>query len=36
MKTWRCIICDYVHEGDDAPGTCPVCGVDATNFEEVA
>jgi rubrerythrin len=36
MKHWRCIICDYVHEGEDAPAACPVCGVDATNFEEVA
>jgi len=35
MKKWRCVICDYVHGGEDAPSSCPVCGVDATNFEEV-
>jgi len=36
MKKWRCIICDYLHEGDDAPAICPICGVDSSNFEEVA
>ncbi|WP_183362965.1 rubredoxin-like domain-containing protein [Geomonas limicola] len=36
MKKWRCIICDHIHEGDDPPATCPVCGVDSSNFEEVA
>jgi rubrerythrin len=35
MKKWRCVICDYIHEGEEAPESCPLCGVDATNFEEV-
>lgn len=32
---WRCIVCDYIHEGEAPPDICPVCGVDASNFERV-
>lgn len=35
MKKWRCIICDYIHEGDEPPEFCPVCGAGRDNFEEV-
>ena len=30
-----CKVCGYVHEGKEAPATCPVCKVDASNFEAV-
>lgn len=23
--TWRCLNCGYLHEGEDAPKTCPAC-----------
>jgi len=26
-KRWKCTVCDYIHEGDEAPDVCPVCGV---------
>ncbi len=32
---WRCLVCDYIHEGDEPPEVCPVCGVDASNFVKV-
>lgn len=32
---WRCLVCDYIHEGDQPPEICPVCGVDSSNFEKV-
>lgn len=32
-KSWRCSVCGYSHTGDDPPGACPVCGVDAARFE---
>jgi rubredoxin len=32
-KRWRCTVCGYVHAGDEPPGVCPVCGVDAAKFE---
>ena len=35
MKKWVCSVCGYVHEGDEAPEICPLCGVDASQFEEV-
>ncbi len=34
MKKWRCIICDYIHEGDEPPADCRECGVCRDNFEE--
>ena len=35
MKKWRCGVCGYVHEGDEPPDTCPVCGAGKSLFEEV-
>lgn len=32
---WRCLVCDYIHEGDEPPEICPVCGVDSSNFVKV-
>ncbi len=32
---WRCQVCDYIHEGDEPPEICPVCGVDSSNFVKV-
>lgn len=33
-KKWVCKVCGYVHEGDEAPEKCPMCGVGKENFEE--
>jgi len=33
MKQWRCTVCDYVHEGDEPPDSCPVCDAPASEFE---
>ncbi|AKJ63469.1 FAD-dependent oxidoreductase [Kiritimatiella glycovorans] len=30
---WRCTVCGYVHEGDEPPEECPVCGAPAEQFE---
>ena len=34
MKKWVCTVCGYVHEGNEAPEICPLCGVGAEMFEE--
>ena len=34
MKKWICIVCDYVHEGENAPEICPLCQVSADEFTE--
>ncbi len=34
MKRWRCPVCDYVHEGDAPPETCPVCTAPGELFTE--
>ncbi len=31
-KTWKCDLCGYVHNGDDAPQSCPVCGAEQRHF----
>ena len=33
MKRWICTVCDYVHEGDQPPEACPVCGAPASDFQ---
>jgi rubredoxin len=35
MKKWKCIVCGYIHEGEEPPETCPVCGADKSKFVEV-
>ena len=35
MKKWRCTVCGYIHQGDEPPDKCPVCGADKSLFEEV-
>ncbi|MDY0131729.1 MAG: rubredoxin [Desulforegulaceae bacterium] len=32
MKQWECTVCGYIHEGDEPPETCPVCGVGKSAF----
>jgi len=36
VKKYRCVPCDYIHEGEAPPDVCPVCGVGSEHFEEVA
>ena len=36
MESWRCTVCDYVHEGDEPPENCPVCDALASEFEPIA
>jgi len=33
---WRCLNCGYVHEGPEAPGTCPACAHPQAYFELLA
>jgi len=30
---WRCVVCNYVHEGPQPPDICPVCGKSKDFFE---
>ena len=34
MAKYVCIVCGYVHEGDEAPEFCPVCKAPAEKFEK--
>jgi len=33
---WRCLNCGYLHEGDEAPGSCPACAHPRDYFELLA
>lgn len=35
-KLWRCSVCGYVHEGEDAPDACPKCGAPKDKFVSLA
>lgn len=32
MSKFKCIVCNYIHEGDNAPEECPICHVGADKF----
>ncbi|MBO7169126.1 MAG: NADH peroxidase, partial [Rikenellaceae bacterium] len=34
-KKFRCLVCGYVHEGNEAPEKCPLCKVGKDKFVEV-
>jgi rubrerythrin len=34
-KQWRCVVCGYIHTGDEPPDVCPLCCVSRDQFEVV-
>jgi rubredoxin len=36
MKLWKCQVCGFVHEGEDAPLECPKCGAPREKFEALS
>lgn len=36
MKKYVCLVCGYVHNGDEPPATCPICNAPAEKFKESA
>ena len=35
MKKYVCLICGYVHSGDEPPAVCPICGAGVDKFKEM-
>lgn len=35
MKKWECTVCGYIHEGEEPPDECPLCGADKSQFVAV-
>lgn len=33
---WKCSVCNYLHNGEEAPEKCPKCGVPKEKFAEVS
>ena len=33
MKKYRCVICGYIHEGNEPPEKCPLCQMPSDKFE---
>ena len=36
MKKWKCTICNYIHNGDEPPAKCPICGAPASAFVDIS
>ncbi len=34
-KLFKCSVCNYIHEGDEAPDVCPKCGAPKEKFVEL-
>ena len=34
-KKFICTVCGYIHEGDEAPEKCPLCGAPRNKFKEL-
>ena len=34
-KKFKCLVCGYIHEGENAPEECPLCFVGPEDFVEV-
>jgi rubrerythrin len=32
MMQWLCEVCGYVHDGDQPPANCPLCGAPKSRF----
>ncbi|MEL1134395.1 flavin reductase [Desulfitobacterium sp. THU1] len=32
---WKCLVCGYIHEGENPPEVCPICGVGPEQFERI-
>ncbi len=32
---WKCNVCEYILEGDESLGECPICGAPKSSFEKV-
>lgn len=32
---WKCSVCGYIHNGDEAPDKCPKCGAPKEKFEKL-
>jgi rubrerythrin len=35
MKKWKCGVCGYIHQGDEPPDHCPICGAPKEKFIEL-
>jgi rubredoxin len=33
---WKCSVCGFVHEGEDAPAVCPKCGAPKEKFVKLS
>lgn len=36
VARWQCRVCGYIHEGEEPPETCPVCGAPKSEFERIS
>jgi rubrerythrin len=35
LTKWKCVVCGYIHNGDEPPERCPICGAPKSKFIKV-
>jgi len=35
MTLWKCSVCGYIHDGENAPDKCPKCGAPKEKFSKI-
>ena len=35
MKKWKCKICGHIHEAEEIPETCELCGIPKSQIIEI-
>jgi len=35
VRRWRCLVCGYIHDGNEPPESCPVCAAPKNQFVEI-
>jgi rubredoxin len=35
MAKWKCEVCGYIHDGEEAPDKCPKCGAPKDQFSQI-
>jgi len=35
MTKWECTVCGYIHEGEEPPEECPICGAPKEDFIKI-
>jgi rubrerythrin len=35
MTRWKCMVCGYIHNGEEPPEKCPICKAPKSRFKKL-